>query len=80
MEDVKAIDLCSLTYDESEMVDSIIFKGVGFGKEPDKNPESSGAAFIKDLPGLTIKSEPEEDNIIGTITVVTDPSVALHYM
>ena len=56
------------------MVDSIIFKGVGFGKEPDKNPESTGTAIIKDLPGPTIKSEPEEDDIIGTITVVTDPS------
>ena len=46
-----------------------------FGKEPEKNPESTGTAFIKDLPGLTIKSEPKKDDIIGTITVVTDPSL-----
>ena len=75
MEYVKVIDLCSLTYNESQTVDSIIFKGVGFGKEPDKNLESTGIVFIKDLPGLMIKSEPEEGDIIGTITVVTNPSL-----
>ena len=65
--DVKAIDLCSLTYDESKMVDSIIFKVVSFGKEPDKNLENTGTTFIKDLPGPMIKSGPEEDDIIGTM-------------
>ena len=54
---------------------SIIFKGVGSGKEPDKNLESTDTAFIKDLPGPTIKLEPKKDDIIGTITVVTDPSL-----
>ena len=75
MEDVKAIDLCSLKYDESKTVDSIIFKGVGFGKEPDKNLESTDIAFIRDLPGPMIKLEPEEGDIIGTVTVVTNPSL-----
>ena len=50
-------------------------RGPALAKSTDKNLESTGTAFIKDLPSPMIRSEPEEDDIIGTITVMTDPSL-----
>ena len=57
-EDVKTVELGCLTYDESETVDSIVFKGLGFAKGPHEN---TGIPFIKDLPGLTIKKGLEQE-------------------
>ena len=57
-EDVKTIELGCLTYDENEMVDSIVFRGLGFTKGLSDN---TGILFVKDVPGPTIKKEPEQD-------------------
>ena len=73
-DDIKAIDMCCLTYDESENVDSIIFKGLRFGKDPDKSPNCTGVPFIKDLPWPMIKCEPPNTKIQDTITVTSEQS------
>ena len=73
-DDIKAIDVCCFTYDELETVDSIIFKGLRFGKDPDKSPNSTDVPFIKDLPEPMIKSEPPNTEIQDTVTVTSEQS------
>ena len=72
--DIKAIDMCCLMHDKLETVDSIIFKGLVFGKDPDKSPNCTSVPFIKDLPGPMIKSEPTNTKIQDTVTVTLEQS------
>ena len=58
MENVKTVEVGCLTYDESETVDSIVFKGLGFAKGPGEN---TGVPFIKDLPEQETDPIPQDN-------------------
>ena len=54
-EDVKTIEIGCLTFDEEETLNSVIYRGLGWGIDPSDKTKKTGIPFVKDL----IKQEPE---------------------
>ena len=63
----------SLTYDENETVDMLVFRGLGVAKGSGDKPSNMGKPFIKDLPELSVKKEPVETNTCGSNVSPTGP-------
>ena len=55
-EDIKTVEIGCLTFDEDEILNSVIFRGLGKGLDPMEVNKKLGIPFCKDI----IKEEPKE--------------------